>query len=111
MQITARTLLASNAASAALGGGVGALATAATSSQASPQSIAAAVQKVSDARAEKTLALMNLHLSNLEGTIGVLNEAKTLLEGIDGHLGAIRKDSFLTCYGTTGSDIRPECIR
>jgi hypothetical protein len=65
MTITPRTLLASIAASAALGGGVGALATAATSSQASPASIAAAVQKVKDSAAESTLAAIHRELGTL----------------------------------------------
>lgn len=53
--IRIRTLLAAVMASAVLGGSVGALATAATSSQASPQAIAAAVTKVKDTTAEATL--------------------------------------------------------
>jgi hypothetical protein len=108
MQITARTLLASVAASAALGGGIGALATAATSSQASPQSIAAAVQRVRDQRAENVLVLMNLHLSNLESDLQATN---THLESLEGHVQVIEKNGYLTCFGTTGSNIRPECSR
>lgn len=50
-----RTLLIAIAASATLGGGIGALATVATQSQASPAAIAAAVQRVRDTDAELTL--------------------------------------------------------
>ena len=65
MTITPRMLLASITASAALGGGVGALATAATTSQASPTAIAAAVQKVKDSAAESSLTAIQRELGVL----------------------------------------------
>ena len=48
-------LLAALVAASTLGGTIGSLATAATQSEASPQAIAAAVQKVRDSGAEQTL--------------------------------------------------------
>ena len=59
MQITIRTLLASIAASAVFGGAVGALSTAASTSQANPQSIAAAILKVQDQTAARYLLSIN----------------------------------------------------
>jgi hypothetical protein len=56
MEITVRTLFASVAATAVLAGAVGAIATAATTSQASPQAIATAVPKVTDTQAERSLS-------------------------------------------------------
>ncbi|HTQ68323.1 MAG TPA: hypothetical protein VMI13_06485 [Solirubrobacteraceae bacterium] len=65
MIVTPRMLLASIAASATLGGGVGALAAAATTSQASPAAIAAAAQKVKDSSAENSLAAIQREVGRL----------------------------------------------
>ena len=96
MQITVRTLLASVTATAVLGGAVGALATAATTtSQASPQAIAAAVQKVQDQAAERylrTIVVQLLPLNSLEGT-----------------LNNIRKNTYNVCWDTASSLQRPSC--
>jgi hypothetical protein len=70
MTIAPRTLLASVVASAVLGGAVGALATAATTSQASPTAIAAAVQKVRDVQAESRLATMQTTLEAINVDLG-----------------------------------------
>ena len=52
-------------ASGVFGGVMGALATAATQSQASPEAIAAAVQKVQDAKTENQLVAVNAKLARL----------------------------------------------
>jgi hypothetical protein len=83
-------ILAAVLASATLGGGIGALATAATTSQASPAAVAAAVSKVQDQRAEKLLGLIAVD------TIGVEGELKTLHEDLD----HARSDLFVICYNT-----------
>jgi len=63
-----RTIAAVAIAAGTFGGTVGALATAAVQSQASPQAVAAAVQRVSDSNAEKTLRAINTKLQS-EATV------------------------------------------
>jgi hypothetical protein len=70
MTITPRTLLASIAASSIFGGGVGALATAATTSQASPAAIAAAVTRVKDSAAEERLTAITRTLESINENLG-----------------------------------------
>jgi hypothetical protein len=98
MEITARTLLASVSATAVLGGAVGALATAATTSQASPQAIAAAVQRVSDQRAETELHRINLwvDLAHLDLEAVQLNQ-KELQTTAD----RIAKNAYGTCWAVS----------
>ena len=60
-----RVLAAATLASAVLGGSIGALATAATSSEASPQAVAAAVQKVKDSGAEGELSRIRTIMEQL----------------------------------------------
>ena len=90
--IKPRVLFASIAASAVLGGAIGSFATAATSSQASPASIASAIQKVRDSTAENTL-------SNIQTTL-----AQELTE--------IRRVAELICRNTvTGYTLPAVCDR
>lgn len=60
-----RKIVAVAVASSVFGGTIGALAATAVRSQANPQAIAAAVAKVSDTRAEGTLASINTRLGAL----------------------------------------------
>ena len=87
MEITVRTLLASVAASAVFGGAMGALATAATSGQASPQAIAAAVQRVSDRAAQADLLGIHVEMFSIEGR---QDELKKVAEEIE-------KNTHQTC--------------
>lgn len=66
-----RTLVAIIAAGC-FGGIIGSLATAATQSTASSSAIAAAVQKVSDQRAEKLLVLVNSRLATVQSGLSTL---------------------------------------
>jgi uncharacterized phage infection (PIP) family protein YhgE len=59
-------LIALALASATFGGAIGALATAAVQSQASPEAIAAAVQRVSDSNAEQSLRSIDAKLTTLD---------------------------------------------
>jgi hypothetical protein len=106
MQITIRTLLASVAASAVFGGAIGALATAATSSQASPQAIAAAVQKVSDQTAQRELRVVDLDLKAInDGTDVIQSNQKALQAAAE----SIEKSSAETCWNTGSSAQRASC--
>jgi hypothetical protein len=100
MQITVRTLLASVAATGVLAGAVGALATAATTSQASPQAIAAAVQRVSDQKAETELRHIEVwvHLAHLD-LEGVLHNQEQLQTATD----SIQKNAYGTCWGVSSA--------
>lgn len=70
-----RKLAAVAIASGVFGGITGALATAATQSQASPQAIAAAVQRVQDTNAERTLATISQRLGSMSGTLSSAAQA------------------------------------
>jgi len=109
MQISLRTLLISIAATAVLGGAVGALATAATTSQASPQAIAAAVQKVQDRAAERDLQAIGVELLRLnEEDQGKLNgDLSQLNEAVEN----LRKNTFLVCFDTGSLEQRAGCTR
>lgn len=97
------------AATAVFGGTLGALATVATTSQASPQAIAAAVQKVQDRAAERNLQTIGVELlrlneedqSKLNGDLSQLNEAVENL----------RKNTFLVCFDTGSLEQRAGCTR
>lgn len=91
MQITVRTLLASVTVTAVLGGAIGALATATTTSQASPEAIAAAVQKVSDQKAQTWLHILDI---DLEGV-------KRNQEQLQATTESIENNAYASCYYTT----------
>jgi hypothetical protein len=67
-----RTILAVALAAGTFGGTVGALATAAAQSQASPEAIAAAVQRVSDLKAENTLRTISSSLRSEQTTLAIV---------------------------------------
>jgi hypothetical protein len=102
MQITVRTLLASIIATAVLAGAVGALATAATTSQADPQAIAAAVQKVQDRTAESYLRGINTRTSILNIDSELLQssakETASTVKELQATAVEIRKKAFDTCW-------------
>jgi hypothetical protein len=104
MEITARTLLASISATAVLGGAVGALATAATTSQANPQAIAAAVQRVSDQKAEAELHRINLwvDLAHLDLEAVQLNQKE-----LQTTASSIEKNAYGTCWAVSSPAQRP----
>jgi hypothetical protein len=106
MQITVRTLIASVAATAVLAGAVGALAAAATTSQASPQAIAAAVQHVSDQKAESELRHIEVwvNLAHLDLEI-VQNNQKQLQATTE----SIEKNGYATCWDTASLAQRVSC--
>ena len=85
MNVNGRVLALCVAGSSVLGGSVGALATAATSSQASPTAIAAAVQKVSDHAAEARLAAISHTLESLNSDLGGVGNEPTPPTGGLGH--------------------------
>jgi hypothetical protein len=70
MNVSGRGLALAIAASSVLGGGVGALATAATVSSANPAAIAAAVQRVKDSTAENSLAKISSELEAVKTQLG-----------------------------------------
>jgi len=104
MEITARTLLASISATAVLGGAVGALATAATTSQASPQAIAAAVQRVSDPKAEAQLRTIDawVSLAHLDLEAVQLNQKE-----LQTTTASIEKNAYGTCWAVSSAAQRP----
>jgi hypothetical protein len=106
MQTTPKMLVASVAASAVLGGTVGALGTAATTSQASPQAIAAAVQRVSDQKAESELRHIELWVNlahlDLEGIQANQKQLQTATDNIE-------KNSYTTCWDAAAPVQRPGC--
>jgi hypothetical protein len=107
MQITVRTLLASVAATAVLAGAVGALATAATTSQASPQAIAAAVQRVSDQKAETELRHIEVwvHLAHLdlEGVLHNQEQLQRATDSIQTATDSIQKNAYGTCWAVSSA--------
>jgi hypothetical protein len=64
-----RTIVAVALAAGTFGGTIGALATAAVQSRASPEAIAAAVQRVSDSNAEQSLRGISAKLGTANGTL------------------------------------------
>jgi len=103
MTVTPRLFIAAVLGSSVVGGTVGALATAATTSQASPQAIAAAVQKVQDQTAEKYLRTIGIELL---GVIPLEGDLKQLKEDSE----SIRKNTDNICWDTASSLQRPSCV-
>jgi len=102
MKITAGTLFASVTTTAVLAGAAGALATAATTSQASPQAIAAAVQQVQDRKAEKYLRTVGLELLNLDPhTESVTNAIQAASTGQIAELAKMKADLLQICFNTS----------
>jgi hypothetical protein len=107
MEITIRTLLASVSATAVLGGATGALATAATTSQATPSAIAAAVLRVSDQKAEQQLHAVNAGLAilNIDSEL-ILSDTKALQETA----AHIVKNTYGTCWAVSSeAQRRADC--
>jgi hypothetical protein len=98
MEITIRTLLASVSATAVLGGAIGALATAATTSQASPSAIAAAVQRVTDQKAEQQLHAVNLGLDILNIDSELMRTDNKALQALAER---IEKNVYGTCWAVS----------
>jgi hypothetical protein len=87
-------------ASSTFGGAVGALATAATQSQASAGAIAAAVQKVQDQKADRTLATISNKLGTLDTDLNpTKGELLQLAEGLSTQFGKV--DNSLTTVNST----------
>jgi hypothetical protein len=108
MQITVRTLLAPVAATAVLAGAVGALATAAATSQASPQAIAAAVQRVSDQKAETELHRIALwaNLAHL-----ALESVEANQKQLQATTDSIEKNASGTCWAVSSPAQRAaDCV-
>jgi hypothetical protein len=105
MEITVRTLLASVSATAVLGGAIGALATAATTSQANATAVAAAVQRVSDQKAEQLLKAANTGLDILHIDQELLKNdesgVKSTLESIEKSAISIQKNASGTCWAVS----------
>src|SRR5258708_4848882 len=85
-------------ASSAVGGVIGALATAATESQASPQAIAAAVQHVQDQSAERSLANVAGKLATIAAGMQVLD--RSFSGSIISPLYTIENQLFDICLNT-----------
>lgn len=102
MTVTPRILLTSICASAVFGGGIGALATAATSSQASPQAIAAAVLKVADQRAETELRHIALWTSLAHLDLEELSQHQREYQATESALlERIAKNASGTCWAVS----------
>lgn len=86
-----RKLAAVAIAAGTFGGITGALATAATQSQASPQAIAAAVQKVQDSAADRSL-------SNIASTLSSIKTQLAPLSTIHSDLHSLRNDVYQASY-------------
>jgi hypothetical protein len=99
--VTPRLLIAATLASATLGGAVGALATAATTSQANPQAIAAAVGRVQDQAADRALRLIAIDMITVEGDLKAIREDS----------GNARVNLFNICWNTGSTLQRPSCER
>jgi hypothetical protein len=98
MNVTPRLLACAVLGSSVLGGAVGALATAATSSQANPAAIAAAVQQVSDRQTQKELRGVIVGLLNVQGE---LEPMRAKLDETAEALTRIRENS----YGTNSAPV------
>lgn len=97
-----RRLIVIVVASSTFGGAVGALATAATQSQASPAAIAAAVQRVQDQKAERTLSQIKTELSTTASSAATLRDidARLNLGNIAGALSTMQAELFDICLNT-----------
>ena len=85
-----RKLILVSLASATFGGTIAALATAAIQSQATPEAIAAAVQRVSDSNAQASLRAINAKLSPLSS--------------LNANLGKMDYTLWAICRDTPGED-------
>lgn len=85
---------------------MGALATAATDSQASPQAVAAAVQRVIDQRAQRLLTLIALDLREGNEKSDATASGQSRLAAI---LERIRVSPFETCWNTGSAAERTAC--
>jgi ribosomal protein S11 len=107
MQITLRALFASVTATAVLAGAAGALATSAANSQASPQAFAAAVQKVSDQKAETELRHIEVwvHLAHLdlEGVLHNQEHLQAATDTIQTATDSIQKNAYGTCWAVSSA--------
>jgi|HubBroStandDraft_2_1064218.scaffolds.fasta_scaffold86868_2 hypothetical protein len=105
MNVTPRLLVAAVLSSSVVSGTIGALAAAATTSQANPQAIAAAVQHVSDQTAERELRVLDLDLKAL----GNGQEAEAIAQKqLQTTTEAIEKNAYTTCFALTTTN-RPNC--
>jgi hypothetical protein len=110
MRITARTLFASVLAASVLGGAVGALATAATSSQASPQAIAAQIEQVQDQKSEKYLRTIGVELLGVAQESQLARVEETLTDLLREQTVGTR-NSFYICWDAASLAQRSECER
>lgn len=85
---------------AILGGCIGAAFTAATSSQASPSAIAAAIQKVQDRTAERELQTIGFELLRFH------EEDHTSATEISALLNTIRTDTYQTCFDSGANEVQ-----
>jgi hypothetical protein len=106
MQITPRTFLVSVAATTVLSASIGALAAAATSSQANPQAVAAAVQKVSDSTVQRELRLVDLDLKAIDDGVGIVQANQASLQTTTS---TIEKNSYSICWDAASLAQRPSC--
>jgi hypothetical protein len=110
-----RTIAAIALASGTFGGSIGALAAAAVQSQASPQAIAAAVQRVTDSQAERSLRTISGALRSLGSTANTLRaELQTLDRSFSGTINSplytIQSQLFDICLNTiSGGGVPVTC--
>jgi hypothetical protein len=95
----ARAIAAVALAAGTLGGTIGALATAAIQSQASPQAIAAAVQRVSDSNAEQSLRSINAKLGTVNTNLATLATLNTNLATLNTNLVALARGVGINLAG------------
>lgn len=92
-----RKLIAVALASSTFGGVIGALAVAATQSQASPGAIAAAVQRVQDRSAEQALRSVNGNVARLESTVASLVDGTSGSSGLAPFLRVMQQNIDTIC--------------
>lgn len=104
-----RTLIIVALACSVFGGVIGALATAATQSQATPTAMAAAVQRVEDQAVRRQLVTIFQRLGQTNGDLSsVAAEVKTLNRttrselGYTGVIGVIGRNAYQTCRAVNG---------
>lgn len=96
--------------SSAFGGVIGALATAATQSQASPAAIASAVQHVQDQKAEGTLRSINGQLGAIKSNLGMLSTAlHSPTGGSLALLSTVAQDLFSICQENSSGPFGVQC--
>jgi hypothetical protein len=100
-----RRIIAIALAAGTFGGMIGALATAAVQSDASPGAIAAAVQRVSDSSSEQSLRGINAKLGTVGTQLATLNDS---LAKPDASLFGVQENLFAICEATAGVDA--ECV-